>query len=149
MSFPNKTGVQQLISEFSWFPNCEVMNGDTNQTFTVNFIAQDKSCAAAQDTISVTMSLSDLNAVSDVELPNVITPNGDGKNDCLIFQKLPSGNCANQFKDVTIFNRWGKQIYYSRDKSKDWCPTDISGGYYYYVIQYTKRTYKGGLTVLK
>ena len=82
------------------------------------------------------------------EFPNVITPNSDGKNDCFVLENLPDDNCANQFKDVTIFNRWGKQVYYSKIR-KNWCPTSVSQGYYYYVVAFTNRTFKGGLTILK
>ncbi|WP_159467476.1 gliding motility-associated C-terminal domain-containing protein [Dyadobacter sp. 3J3] len=149
ISFENKTGTKQLISDFSWFPDCSLMSEDSSGSFTIDFIARDKSCTASLDTISVTISINDLETKSEIDLPNVITPNGDGKNDCLVLQELPTGSCNDQFKDVTIFNRWGKQIYYSKDKTKDWCPNEISGGYYYYVIKYSKSTYKGGLTILK
>ncbi|WP_254560307.1 T9SS type B sorting domain-containing protein [Dyadobacter diqingensis] len=149
MIFANKSGVKQISSQFSWNPDCAIMNGDTNQTFTIDFITQDKTCAAAKDTTSVLVKLSDFTAKTVIDLPNVITPNGDNKNDCLIFSELPTGSCADQFKDITIFNRWGKQIYYSRNKYQNWCPDSISAGYYFYVIQYTKKSHKGGLTVLK
>jgi len=149
MSFAGKTGTKQISSQFSWNPDCSMMNGDTNQTFTIDFITQDKTCAAATDITSVELKLSDFAAKMEIDLPNVITPNGDGKNDCLIFNELPSGNCADQFKDITIFNRWGKQVYYTKDKNQSWCPDSISAGYYLYVIQYTQKSHKGGLTVLK
>lgn len=149
MNFANKSGVKEISSQFSWNPDCAIMNGDTNQTFTIDFITQDKACAAARDTTSVIVKLSDLTAKTVIDLPNVITPNSDNKNDCLIFSELPTGSCADQFKDITIFNRWGKQVYYSKNKYQNWCPDSISAGYYFYVIQYTRKSYKGGLTVLK
>ena len=149
MSFGNKTGIKKISSQFSWVPDCSIMNGDTNQTFTVDFISQDKSCLAATDTTSVNIRLSDYTAGIVIDLPNVITPNGDGKNDCLIFDEISEGSCADQFKDITVFNRWGKQIYYSKNKKQNWCPNSISAGYYFYVIQYARKSFKGGLTVLK
>ena len=149
MSFGNKSGVQQISSQFSWSPDCRIMNGDSNKTFTIDFITQDKSCMAATDTTSVTIQLSDYTAKMTIDLPNVITPNGDGKNDCLIFNEIPEGSCNDQFTDITIFNRWGKQVYYSKNKDQNWCPNTISAGYYFYVVQYTQKSFKGGLTVLK
>ena len=149
MSFENKTGTGQISSGFSWNPDCRIMKGDTNQSFTIDFITQDKTCLAAKDTTSVTLRLSDYKSETVIDLPNVITPNGDGKNDCLIFNELPSGSCLDEFRDITIFNRWGKQVYYSKNKNQNWCPNSISAGYYFYVIQYTQKSYKGGLTVLK
>ena len=149
MSFENKSGIGQISSGFLWNPDCSIMKGDTNQSFTIDFITQDKTCLAARDTTSVTLKLSDYQAETVVDLPNVITPNGDGKNDCLIFSELPSGSCLDQFKDITVFNRWGKQVYYSKNKDQNWCPNSISAGYFLYIIQYTQKSYKGGLTVLK
>jgi gliding motility-associated-like protein len=149
MRFSDQSGTRQISSQFSWNPDCAIMNGDTNQTFIVDFITQDKTCAAARDSISVLINLSDLVAKTEINLPNVITPNGDNKNDCLIFNELPMGNCNDQFKDITIFNRWGKQVYYSKNKNQHWCPDSIAAGYYFYVIQYTRKSHKGGLTVLK
>ncbi|MDQ6478213.1 gliding motility-associated C-terminal domain-containing protein [Dyadobacter sp. LHD-138] len=149
MHFASKSGVKQISSQFSWNPDCAIMNGDTDQTFTVDFITQDKTCAAARDTTSVLIKLSDFAAKTVVNFPNVITPNGDNKNDCLLFNELPTGSCNDQFKDITVFNRWGKQVYYTKNKNQSWCPDSISAGYYFYVIQYTQQSYKGGLTVLK
>lgn len=149
MNFANKTGVKSLTSPYTWTPDCSVMNGNTEQVFTIDFITVDKSCSAASDTTTVLVTLKDNGNEEMPEIPNVITPNGDGKNDCLVFDNLPSDNCANQFKDVVVYNRWGKQVYYSKDKSKNWCPSNISAGNYYYLIQYTNRSFKGGLTVLK
>ncbi|MCF2446482.1 gliding motility-associated C-terminal domain-containing protein [Dyadobacter sp. CY345] len=149
MLFGSKSGIGQLSSQFSWNPDCRIMNGDTSQTFTVDFITQDKACLAASDTTSVVLKLSDNSGKAVIDLPNVITPNGDGKNDCLIFDEISEGSCNDLFKDITIFNRWGKQVYYSKNKNQNWCPNAISAGYYFYVVQYTQKSFKGGLTVLK
>ncbi|QRR00424.1 T9SS type B sorting domain-containing protein [Dyadobacter sandarakinus] len=149
MQFAGKTGVRNVTSPYSWSPECSVLQGGAEQVFYIDFVTRDKNCAAATDTTSVKVTVKDNDSQEMPEFPNVITPNGDGKNDCFNFHDLPDDNCSNQFRDVAIFNRWGKQIYYSKDKSKDWCPTNISGGYYYYLIQYTKKSYKGGLTVLR
>lgn len=149
MIFEAKSGVNSITSPYAWNPECVLLDGQPEQVFLVDFITQDKSCAAATDTTTVKVILKDSGTAPFPEFPNVITPNGDGKNDCFVFQELPADNCQDYFKDVTIFNRWGKQVYYSKVRPNDWCPDKISGGYYYYVIQYTKRSYKGGLTILK
>ncbi|TLU96256.1 T9SS type B sorting domain-containing protein [Dyadobacter sediminis] len=149
MNFANKTGTREVISPYGWNPDCALLNGKGEQTFVIDFIAQDKSCSSANDTTTVKVTVKDNSFTEFPEFPNVITPNGDGKNDCLFLQDLPEGNCSDQFRDVTVYNRWGKQVYYSKVKENNWCPADISGGYYYFLIQYTARTYKGGITVLK
>ncbi len=149
MTFAEKSGKTRIISPYTWMPACELLEGEAEKTFTIDFISQDKSCAAAKDTTSVKITLVDAESKPMPEIPNVITPNGDGKNDCFVFDDFPEDNCSNQLIDITVFNRWGKKVFYTRTKSTPWCPTDISGGYYYYVIQYTQNSHKGGLTVLK
>ncbi|CAG4997758.1 hypothetical protein DYBT9275_01845 [Dyadobacter sp. CECT 9275] len=148
MTFSGKSGTSKVIAPYSWNPDCALLEGSDQKTFTVDFMVSDKSCTSSTDTISVNLTISDSEKQEMPEIPNVITPNGDGKNDCLVLEDLPADNCAEQFKDVTVFNRWGKQIYYSKVK-QNWCPTNLSGGYYYYVIRYTSQSVKGGLTLLK
>lgn len=149
MTFSEKSGRTRITSPYSWTPSCELLEGAKQKVFTIDFISQDIGCSAAQDTTSVKITVTDPESKPMPDIPNVITPNGDGKNDCFVFDDFPEGNCSDQFIDITVFNRWGKQVFYTQTKSHNWCPTDISGGYYYYVIQYTKNVYKGGLTILK
>ena len=75
-------------------------------------------------------------------LPNVFTPNGDGKND--LYHPLPY-----QFIDhieMTITNRWGKVVYETTDPDINWDGTDKNNGsavpdgvYYYRCIVYERR----------
>jgi gliding motility-associated-like protein len=50
-----------------------------------------------------------------VFVPNVFTPNGDGKNDLL----LVYGNYITKL-EMRIFNQWGQQIESITDKNKGW-----------------------------
>ena len=57
-------------------------------------------------------------------LPNVFTPNGDGKND--LFHPYPY-----QFVDhieMTITDRWGKEVFTTTDPDINWDATDKSSG---------------------
>ena len=67
---------------------------------------------------------------------NVITPNGDGINDKLIFPCLESGN--HRKTELIIFNQWGSQVYRSFDYKNDWSGTynrkDLPVGTYYYIL---------------
>jgi gliding motility-associated-like protein len=149
MTFLDKSGKLKLTSPYAWTPSCELLQGESEKTFIIDFVSVDKGCTAATDATSVEITLRDDESGPMPEIPNVITPNGDGKNDCFVFDDLPEGSCSNRFIDITIFNRWGKRVFYTKTKSLNWCPTNISGGYYYYLIQYSSKSYKGGLTVLK
>ncbi len=59
--------------------------------------------------------------------PNVVTPNGDGKNDELAFTNL------NDYPDsrLEVYNRWGNMIYTSNNYQNDWKPNVVDGVYYY------------------
>jgi len=83
-----------------------------------------------------------------IEIPNIITPNGDGMNDYFVIEGIEF------FPDsrLIIFNRWGKKIFESLNYQNDWGDSNISDGVYYYVLYITagdEKEYRGSLTVLK
>lgn len=63
-------------------------------------------------------------------VPNVFTPNGDGKNDVFefIFENITELNCV-------IFNRWGKQVAEITAPDKSWDGKNGSDGTYFYVLK--------------
>ena len=71
---------------------------------------------------------------SDLRVPNVFTPNGDGKNDefRVAFRSLREYH-------IWIYNRWGKLVYESSDPAKGWDGMignrPASEGAYFYVIR--------------
>jgi len=58
---------------------------------------------------SVTITVTDCEVA---EIPNIFTPNNDGKNDELIIENLMNGSV------VSIYNRWGKEVFYSNNTSR-------------------------------
>ena len=89
---------------------------------------------------------------SNVHLPNVFSPNNDGKNDTFYF----SNDCI---KKVTfgIYNRWGTKIYETNDSKISWngrtsAGKEVPEGTYYYIIAITdnagKETTKEGFVSL-
>lgn len=71
-------------------------------------------------------------------IPNVITPNGDGKNDYFVIV----GSEAFDRIDIEIVNRWGNQVYVNRNYKNNWQGENLNEGTYYYTI----RLIKGGET---
>jgi gliding motility-associated-like protein len=71
---------------------------------------------------------------SDLEIPNVFTPNGDGMNDkfCVAYKSLVS------FK-MWVYNRWGRLVFSSSDPSDCWDGSNGGAksptGAYYYVVE--------------
>lgn len=82
------------------------------------------------DSMEVSVQISE----SYLAVPNVFTPNGDGKNDefRVAYRSLREFHCW-------VYNRWGKLVYEWTDPAKGWDGT-INGrpaaeGAYYYVIR--------------
>lgn len=81
---------------------------------------------------------------------NIITPNGDGKNDQLYIGNLSSyPDC-----ELIIMNRYGTVIYQTKGYQNTWDGTidgkKVPDGTYYYVVssQEFDKTYNGSITVL-
>lgn len=86
-------------------------------------------------------------------VPNVISPNGDGKNDRFHVQYIESFPSTR----LTIFNRWGQVIFeqdnYDQYQKQNggWTPEDgIAPGVYFYelAIPYVDKIETGDLTIL-
>jgi gliding motility-associated-like protein len=76
----------------------------------------------------------------DIEVFNVITPNGDGDNDVLNINGLR--NIYDNFQ-ISIFNRYGRLVWDGGAKTSDWDGTSnkvngnklLPSGTYYYIIE--------------
>ncbi len=84
----------------------------------------------------------------DFVVPNVFTPNNDGRNDDFVPYYIIGGTIHNGVGNVssytiTIYDRWGKQVYNSSDPTKYWNGTLnntnylVPDGVYYYIIKAT------------
>jgi len=101
----------------------------------------------------------DIDACGTIWFPNVITPNGDGKNEFFFADSISS---VQKFR-ITIFNRWGNIVYETEDPFFRWdgkdqnSNQDCAEGVYFYegvVSLYTLRgpiekKVKGSITILK
>lgn len=150
MQFEEKTGRSPLQSPFAWTPGCETLGGRSERTFVMNFTVNDNSCITENaKTTAVTFVVRDRVVNGEPMIPNVFTPNGDGKNDFFTVTDLPADNCSNQFKRVEIVNRWGRTVFSSTDRRFRWDGEGYPSGQYFYRIEYTNRQYKGPVTLLR
>ncbi|SFA46899.1 conserved repeat domain-containing protein/gliding motility-associated C-terminal domain-containing protein [Pedobacter suwonensis] len=88
--------------------------------------------------------------VIGLKIPNVFTPNGDGKNETFFIEGLDLYN-ENQ---LTIINRWGSTVYEKKGYLNDWTADGLTDGTYFYVIRVkTANTqwqeFKGYVTVMR
>jgi gliding motility-associated-like protein len=94
-------------------------------------------------------------------LPNLITPNNDGRND--VFEPICYTRSLLKYANVRIYNRWGKEVHKSKGESAIlWTPNTeglnrkVAPGVYYYFVEFEfhrlrrkdeRVTYKGWLDV--
>jgi len=73
-----------------------------------------------------------------VDLPQGLSPNGDGFNDCLILDHLED---REDIDKIEVFNRYGTKIYELNEYVGQWCGSDQDGkvvpvGTYFYIIYF-------------
>lgn len=66
--------------------------------------------------------------VPKFDIPNVITPNGDGINERLVITGLKENT------NLVVYNRWGKKVEEVFGFKNNWNGGDLSDGVYYYVV---------------
>ncbi|MCC7050605.1 MAG: gliding motility-associated C-terminal domain-containing protein, partial [Bacteroidia bacterium] len=82
----------------------------------------------------------------ELYFPNIITPNGDGKNDMLTIKNLTQYP-ENQ---LLIYNRWGKKVFEKNNYQNDWDAKGMEDGTYYYIVKVPKqKDYEGFVSVIR
>ncbi|MCW3076315.1 MAG: domain containing protein [Bacteroidetes bacterium] len=124
----------------------------SNGTYTVSLTITDQFGCANTYTAQVRIS----NIVSEITqlIPNIISPNNDGKND---FWRLDFINVFYPTAEIEIFNRWGESLFKSTGYSNAWDGSykgnPLPVGAYYYTIQLhdpkDSKVIKGTVTLLK
>jgi gliding motility-associated-like protein len=72
----------------------------------------------------------------ELEVYNVVTPNGDGVNDAFYIRYIEAYPQAR----VRLFNRWGQSVYDRVAYANDYQPADLEAGSYVYVIEVPGKT---------
>ena len=84
-------------------------------------------------------------------IPNIISPNGDGTNDTWI---IPNQYVSGTNTEVLIMNSYGKVVYKTDNYQNNW-PEDqiefnsVNPVYYYVITTQDNKTKKGSITVIK
>lgn len=92
----------------------------------------------------------DTKEITGLKIPNVFTPNGDGKNETFFIESLDRFS-ENQ---LTIINRWGSTVYEKAGYLNDWAANGLVDGTYFYVLKVKTETakwqeFKGYVTVMR
>jgi gliding motility-associated-like protein len=118
-----------------------------------------QACAMVCDTGEVRILVKEkskpprVDTVPDVDIPNAITPNGDGKNDFFVIDNIEKFTKS----EFTVFNRWGEILYRSKAYNGQWGGTNQNGeplaeGTYYYILRLNVddgKILRGDVTILR
>ncbi|SFD61441.1 gliding motility-associated C-terminal domain-containing protein [Chitinophaga sp. CF118] len=103
--------------------------------------------AGCSDTAQITVKV-----VEDfkIDAVNILTPNGDGKNDKWVIRNLDSY----PNNEVRIYDRTGRMVFNRRNYSNDWDGTmngsPLAEGTYYYILTIDGgKTAKGYITIIR
>lgn len=129
-------------------PDCGALDPGV---FNVVFKLKDSSCVHSHqvyDTLTLRVKDSETQ-VDKAEPKNLITPNGDGKNDTYIIDGLHGGNCEYHFRGIEIYNRWGSRVFKSENPGFSWDPEGYPDGIYYYIVDLNKKKIKGWVEIMR
>ncbi|WP_205503527.1 ice-binding family protein [Rufibacter psychrotolerans] len=100
-----------------------------NAVGTLTVAANVAGAFCASDNASVEVRAAD--AGTEIVVPTVFSPNGDGINDTFVIRNLLN------FPDneLTLYNRWGNEIYKTKSYKNDWQATGLEEATYFYVLR--------------
>ena len=115
-------------------------NGDTLLTTDLNAQVLSVYDGATVHTISLTAYLNGCPSVFSLSIetyydselllvPNIVTPNGDGRNDTWLVETRNMDDLQ-----IDIFNRWGRPVDHLDGIDDRWDPKEFSSGTYYYKL---------------
>lgn len=128
------------------FPECP-----EDDFFVLEVVAEDENCPQP---LTDTLRIRAGGPISGVlaEVPNVFTPNGDGKNDRFFIPALAEealATCPTGRFYIEIYNRWGKQVFSAQQRDFAWSGEGFPAGVYNYLIFLNGETYKGTVSLLR
>ncbi len=167
MSFPDS--MKQYLTNWTWD------FGDSTKIPNVNPVSHSYSeemmLSNKESRFIVLLNFTDINGcdtiitheliikLTELTIPNVFTPNGDGINDDLRIwlegeskdKDFREAYLSNEF---VVFDRWGKKVFEeSNYQSGDWNGANLSDGTYFYILkcqgQFRDDIFKGVITILR
>ena len=113
------------------------INADGTITYTPNkgFVGTDEFTYTVKDDAGNISNVAVVTiVVKGFVLPNTFTPNGDGINDTFVILGRENYDVA----DLTIFNRWGNEVYRNANYQDTWDGESLNSGTYYFIVKLKK-----------
>ena len=143
--------------EYQWYLNNTLIPGatdsfyDATETGDYKIIINQTTGCVVSDELNFQI-IEAVNPFPDVEnIPNLISPNGDGINDTWI---IPSAYVSGTNSEVIIMNAYGKVVHKTTDYQNNW-PIDtidfksVNPVFYYIITTQNNNVKKGSITVIK
>ncbi|MBS1978841.1 MAG: gliding motility-associated C-terminal domain-containing protein [Bacteroidetes bacterium] len=160
-SFKPVKGVSPITTAFQWAPDCSIFQNDIYENdYSFTFRIRDNRCfSVKRDSVVLSLKIKDVDGSdTNFQPPNFFSPNGDNINDYFAMEAkdpvtgetkniLPLDNCVSKFESVNIYNRWGGSVFSSTERDFKWFGQNESPGVYYYSIRFTKKEYRGSLSL--
>jgi gliding motility-associated-like protein len=77
-------------------------------------------------------------------IPNIFTPNNDGKNETFYIINLPATGAT-----LVVTNRWGKEVFHSSNYDNKWDGGAESDGVYFYRLSTGTQVFTGWVEILR
>ncbi|MCB9231231.1 MAG: gliding motility-associated C-terminal domain-containing protein [Bacteroidia bacterium] len=136
------TFVKAQAGSFSLSTDFELVNPNTPAKVTFYLQPELAGCNGETDTLSITF----MPTISDIFIPGLITPNGDGKNDGWEIRYLDHIQ-PDQYQ-ITVFNRAGGPVFRQEGLSPGWNGSGLPDGVYWYVVSSLEGDVaSGGVTI--
>lgn len=107
--------------------NFKWQDGSIGESFTISnvgkyWVTVSSACGIESDTVEISTPSTEAE-----EIPNIITPNDDGFNQYFVIEREIHGK-----NQLTLYNRWGEEVYSSGDYKNDWDGGSLPSGVYFY-----------------
>jgi gliding motility-associated-like protein len=122
-------------------------NGNTNQSQQTTKSSDGMYWVILTDSLTCSNTIyQEVDCSIYITIYNLITPNGDGKNDYFYIENLQENTYA-----LKIYNRWGNLVYSNDNYNNVWDAEPLDDGLYYYSLTHYKnsKNFKSWLHVLR
>ena len=125
-----KKGVPTITQTLN--PNYGIITSSLKETYYVYVQNKTTNCSTDLDSVEV-VSIDH----QHLNVPNLITPNGDNMNDAFKITEVANHNNVMVAKnsELVIYNSWGNEIFHANNYNNDWKASNTSDGMYFYYLK--------------
>jgi len=125
-----KKGVPTITQTLN--PNYGIITSSLKETYYVYVENKTTNCSTDLDSVEV-VSIDH----QHLNVPNLITPNGDNMNDAFKITEVANHNNLMVAKnsELVIYNSWGNEIFHASNYNNDWKASNTSDGMYFYYLK--------------